>query len=92
MAASAPSTLAASPGAALDRWSRIVVQRLVGALEALVVPVLAFGVSLALFGVFVALAGHSPLDVYAEMYRGAARSSVFWNENHVPKAPRYISA
>lgn len=28
-------------------------------------------VSLALFGVFVALAGHSPLAVYAEMYRGA---------------------
>jgi simple sugar transport system permease protein len=28
-------------------------------------------VSLALFGVFVAFAGHSPLAVYAEMYRGA---------------------
>ena len=28
-------------------------------------------ISLLLFGVFVALAGHSPLAVYAEMYRGA---------------------
>lgn len=31
----------------------------------------ACAVSLALFGVFVALAGHNPLAVYAEMYRGA---------------------
>ncbi|HYO96551.1 MAG TPA: ABC transporter permease, partial [Polyangiaceae bacterium] len=28
-------------------------------------------VSLLLFGIFVALAGHSPLEVYAQMYRGA---------------------
>jgi simple sugar transport system permease protein len=31
----------------------------------------ACAVSLVLFGVFVALAGHHPLAVYAEMYRGA---------------------
>ena len=40
-------------------------------LERLVPTLGACAVSLALFGVFVALAGHNPLDVYAEMYRGA---------------------
>lgn len=40
-------------------------------IEALLIPVSALVTSMLLFGVFVALAGHSPLDVYAEMYRGA---------------------
>ena len=37
----------------------------------LLLPAAALVVSLALFGVFVSLAGVNPLDVYAEMYRGA---------------------
>jgi simple sugar transport system permease protein len=40
-------------------------------LEDAVVPIAALLASIALFGVFVALAGHNPIDVYAEMYRGA---------------------
>jgi simple sugar transport system permease protein len=39
--------------------------------DAVLVPAAAVVVSLALFGVFVALAGASPIDVYVEMYRGA---------------------
>ena len=37
----------------------------------MLIPLAALVVSLILFGAFVALAGHNPLDVYAEMYRGA---------------------
>jgi general nucleoside transport system permease protein len=40
-------------------------------LEAFGIPVLALLVSLALFGAFMAVSGHDPLAVYAEMYRGA---------------------
>ncbi len=40
-------------------------------LEPLLIPLFALLASLALFGVFVALAGQRPLDVYFEMYRGA---------------------
>jgi len=40
-------------------------------LEPVLIPLLALLVSLAIFGAFVALAGHSPLDVFFEMYRGA---------------------
>ncbi len=40
-------------------------------LEPIVIPFLALLASLAVFGGFVALAGHSPLDVFYEMYRGS---------------------
>ncbi|HEX9621743.1 MAG TPA: ABC transporter permease [Polyangiaceae bacterium] len=39
--------------------------------ETALIPLGALGASLLLFGVFVALAGANPLDVYFEMYRGA---------------------
>jgi ABC-type uncharacterized transport system permease subunit len=40
-------------------------------LEAFGIPTLALIVSLLLFGAFMAVSGHAPFDVYAEMYRGA---------------------
>jgi simple sugar transport system permease protein len=46
-------------------------ERIAGALERLLPTALAFVVSLLAFGAFVAAAGHNPLAVYAEMYRGA---------------------
>lgn len=55
----------------VESLPRLALGRLLGWIEAALIPVSAFVVSLVLFGVFVALAGHSPLDVYAEMYRGA---------------------
>ena len=58
-----------APGASAPRTLRLL--GLGRSLEDLLTPLAACLVSLALFGVFVALAGHSPLDVYAEMYRGA---------------------
>jgi ABC-type uncharacterized transport system permease subunit len=61
---SAPFVVAA--GERRSRWAPAV-----GALEGLLPTLGACAVSLALFGVFVGLAGHNPLAVYAEMYRGA---------------------
>jgi ABC-type uncharacterized transport system permease subunit len=46
-------------------------ERLGPTLEAFGIPTLALLVSLALFGAFMAVSGHDPLEVYAEMYRGA---------------------
>lgn len=40
-------------------------------LEVQLPTLLAIGASLVLFGAFVAAAGHDPIEVYAEMYRGA---------------------
>lgn len=71
MQASASSSAAAFPAEERERWQQLALGGLLGLLESLVVPVLALVVSLLLFGVFVALAGHSPLEVYAQMYRGA---------------------
>jgi simple sugar transport system permease protein len=48
-----------------------ILQQIQSGLDALIVPALAFGVSLILFGGFVTLSGHDALDVFAEMYRGA---------------------
>jgi ABC-type uncharacterized transport system permease subunit len=44
---------------------------LLGWVEGQLPTALAIGVSVVLFGAFVALAGHNPLDVYSQMYRGA---------------------
>jgi general nucleoside transport system permease protein len=54
------------PRAAAVDWARIGPR-----LEAFGIPLGALLVSLALFGAFMALQGHHPFDVYAEMYRGA---------------------
>lgn len=66
MTASAPLALdpalgrARRIGPALLRW-----------VEGLLPTLIALGISVVLFGGFVTAAGHNPLDVYAEMYRGA---------------------
>ena len=66
MTASAP--LAFDPPV---RKVRRIVPALLGWLEGQLPTLLAIGTSLVLFGGFVAAAGHDPLAVYAEMYRGA---------------------
>jgi general nucleoside transport system permease protein len=67
MTASAP--LALDPPA--RTWVRRLGPPLLGWLEGQLPTALAIGVSIVLFGGFVAVAGHNPLDVYSEMYRGA---------------------
>lgn len=65
--------------------------RLLGALEALTLPVLALAVSMILFGIFVMLAGVDPLEVYALMYKGAFGSS-FSIQNTLQRAAPLILA
>jgi general nucleoside transport system permease protein len=66
-AAAAPPVRSIAPTA----FAAVFARNLPAVLERLLLPLGAIAVSLALFGVFVSLAGVNPLDVYAEMYRGA---------------------
>lgn len=74
------------PGAAAAtlRW-------LVGWADALLVPFVAFAVSLALFGAFVATQGINPLDLYAEMYRGAFGNSFSFQNSLLRAAPLMLT-
>jgi general nucleoside transport system permease protein len=63
--------LVVGDGAVVPRADSVDWTRVGPRLEAFGIPLFSLIVSLALFGAFMALAGHHPLDVYAEMYRGA---------------------
>jgi ABC-type uncharacterized transport system permease subunit len=67
MTASAP--LAIEPPS--QTWAQRLGPSLLRWVEGQLPTALAIGVSVVLFGAFVALAGHNPLAVYSEMYRGA---------------------
>lgn len=69
MSAVSPATVEARE--VVETLPRVLAARALVLAETALVPAGAFITSLLLFGVFVALAGHSPLAVYAEMYRGA---------------------
>src|SRR5688572_10118717 len=60
-------------------------------LEAQLPTLLAVAASLVLFGVFVAAAGHSPLAVYAEMYRGAFGSWFSFQNSLLRAAPLMLT-
>ena len=62
------------------------------ALPALLLPVGAFAVSLLAFGVFVATAGHNPLDVYYQMYRGAFGTWFSFQNTLQRSAPLMLTA
>src|SRR3954471_16930455 len=55
----------------LRSWVRRLGPALTSWCEGQLPTALAVLVSVVLFGAFVALAGHNPIDVYSEMYRGA---------------------
>lgn len=75
-----------SPGAAAAA-----LRRLVGWADALLVPFVAFTVSLALFGAFVATQGINPLELYAEMYRGAFGNSFSFQNSLLRAAPLMLT-
>jgi simple sugar transport system permease protein len=70
MQASAP-LVADEPDASGRSVQQALSERALDAVNRLIVPAGAALASVALFGLFVAFTGHDPLDVYAEMYRGA---------------------
>jgi simple sugar transport system permease protein len=60
-------------------------------LENIFIPLSAIGVSLVLFGLFVALAGVSPWDVYEAIYRGAFGSWFAWQNTLLGAAPLMLT-
>jgi simple sugar transport system permease protein len=83
---SVPST------AAGQRPVSSVARRLREGAEAALVPLLAILASLVIFGVFVALAGVNPLDVYGLMYTGAFGSWFSWQNTLTRAAPLLLTA
>ena len=55
-------------------WS----ERLGGAAEYVAIPALALAASLAAFGIFIALSGKDPADLYFYMYQGAFGTWFSW--------------
>jgi simple sugar transport system permease protein len=60
--------------------------------EAIGIPVASLIVAMALFGVFVALLGHNPLQVYELIYRGGFASSFAWQNTLSRAAPLMLTA
>ncbi len=63
-----------------------------GAAEYIVIPVLALAGSLVLFGIFVALFGKDPLDLYFYMYQGAFGTWFSWQNTLTRAAPLILTA
>ena len=82
----APAALAPS------RAPRVSLERLVGSAEYVVLPALALAVSLVLFGIFVALFGTNPLDLYFYMYQGAFGTWFSWQNTLTRSAPLILTA
>src|SRR5258706_14992009 len=60
--------------------------------EAIGIPVASLIAAMALFGVFVALLGHNPLQVYELVYRGGFASSFSWQNTLSRAAPVMLTA
>ncbi len=61
-------------------------------LEALVIPTGALAAALVLFGVFVLLLGHSPIEVYRLIWEGGFASSFAWQNTLSRAAPLILAA
>jgi general nucleoside transport system permease protein len=66
--------------------------KLGGTAEYVVIPALAFTVSLALFGLFVALFRKNPFDLYFYMYQGAFGTWFSWQNTLTRAAPLILTA
>jgi len=67
-------------------------RRLGGAAEYVVIPALALLGSLVLFGIFAALFGKNPLDLYFYMYQGAFGTWFSWQNTLTRAAPLVLTA
>lgn len=72
--------------------SRMMGGRFGGAAELIVIPALAVIAALIAFGIFVALFGVDPLDVYADMYKGAFGTFFSWRNTLTRAAPLILTA
>jgi simple sugar transport system permease protein len=67
-------------------------RKIAGAAEFIVIPALALAASLVLFGIFVALFGKNPLDLYFYMYQGAFGTWFSWQNTLTRAAPLILTA
>jgi general nucleoside transport system permease protein len=67
-------------------------QRYGGAIEYILIPGAALAGALVVFGVFVALFGKNPLDLYFYMYYGAFGTSFSWQNTLTRAAPLILTA
>ena len=70
----------------------VIGRKFTGAAEFIVIPALALAASFALFGVFVALFGKDPLDLYFYMYQGAFGTWFSWQNSLTRAAPLILTA
>jgi ABC-type uncharacterized transport system permease subunit len=87
--AAAPAAAAVEPAAAASLSFR---QRYGVTIEYIVIPAGALIGALALFGVFVALFGKNPLDLYFYMYQGAFGTWFSWQNTLTKAAPLILTA
>lgn len=86
----ADAALPMAAAAAADDTSSA--DRLRAAAEALAIPLAALVVSMVLFGIFIAVIGHNPLDVYALIYKGGFSSGFSWQNTLQRAAPLVLTA
>src|ERR1700691_1413083 len=69
-----------------------IAERFGGAAEAILIPALAVLGSLVLFGIFVALFGKNPIDLYYYIYQGAFGTWFSWQNTLSRSAPLVLTA
>ena len=62
------------------------------AAEAIAIPLGAIAVAMVLFGIFIALLGKNPLEVYELIYRGGFASAFAWQNSLARAAPLMLTA
>jgi simple sugar transport system permease protein len=76
-----------------SRWlERVFSERLARAAEYVVIPALALAASLVTFGIFIALFGKDPVDLYFYMYQGAFGTWFSWRNTLSRAAPLILTA
>jgi simple sugar transport system permease protein len=81
-----------APAPAQPSAAQAALARLGAAAEYVVIPILALVVSLVLFGMFVAVSGKNPLDLYFYMYQGAFGTWFSWQNTLTRSAPLILTA
>jgi len=81
-----------APTAARKSLREAVGLKIGGAAEYVVIPALALAASLGLYGLFVALFGKNPLDLYFYMYQGAFGTWFSWQNTLTRAAPLILTA
>jgi general nucleoside transport system permease protein len=86
------SATAAAAAGKLDSLRRARTQRVGGAAEYVVIPAFALAAALIAFGIFVALSGKDPFDLYFYMYQGAFGTAFSWQNSLSRAAPLILTA